>query len=142
VSTQDCSKVATALERLAAQGAATRQIAVAVVATWHAINDALAPVIGGKGVEALYGRSLYLVREAHPWLAALSREGNGGMDLVRLAAALEQQDSFTAAGAAGDQFVCLCELLRSLIGPSLTGQLLRSAWDNPLDGPPVLDRTP
>ena len=142
MSTQDCRKVATALERLAAQGVAPRRIADAVVSTWQAVDVALAPVIGGKGVEALYGRSLYLVREAHPWLATLHREGRGVMDLAQLASTLEQQDGFTAAAGAGDQLASVCELLRSLIGISLTTQLLRSAWDNPFDGPTVLDRTP
>lgn len=138
--TQDSRKVASTLERLAAQGANTTRIAAAVVSTWQAIDAALAPVIGVKGVEALYRRSLHLVRNSHPWLAAAQSEPV--MDLGLLAEALAQQESFTAAAAAGDQFESLYELLRSLIGPSLTGQLLRSAWDNPFGGPPAQDRTP
>lgn len=138
--TQDSRKVASTLERLAAQGANTTRIAAAVVSTWQAVEAALAPVIGAKGVEALYRRSLYLVRNRHPWLAAA--QGEPVMDLALLAAALAPQESFTAAAAAGDQFESLYELLRSLIGPSLTGQLLRAAWDNPFGGPPAQDRTP
>ena len=137
---QDSRKVATTLERLAAKGATAIRIADAVVSTWQAIDAALAPVIGGKGVEALYCRSLYLVRERHPWLAS----ANGGaatMDLGVLGAALAMQENFNAAAAAGDQLQALYELLRSLIGPSLTGQLLRSAWDNPFGDPVAQDRT-
>jgi hypothetical protein len=142
VPAQDSRKVATTLERLAAQGASTTRIADAVVSTWQTIDAALAPVIGGKGVAALYGRSLYLVRERHPWLAAVQEGAAVQMDLGLLGAALAQQESFTAASAAGDQLQSLYELLRSLIGPSLTGQLLRSAWDNPFGGPVAQDRTP
>lgn len=138
--THDSRKVASTLERLAAQGANTTRIAAAVVSTWQAIDAALAPVIGAKGVVALYRRSLYLVRNSHPWLAAA--QGEPVMDLALLAEALAPQESFTAAAAAGDQFASLYDLLRSLIGPSLTGQLLRSAWDNPFGGPPAQDRTP
>lgn len=141
--TQDSRKVATTLERLAAQGADTTRIADAVVSTWQAVDAALAPVIGSKGVEALYERSLHLVRGQHPWLAS-ARQGAGapGMDLGLLGATLARQENLTAAAAAGDQLQSLYELLRSLIGPSLTGQLLRSAWDNPFGGVPAQDRTP
>jgi hypothetical protein len=142
VPAQDSRKVATTLERLAAQGASTTRIADAVVSTWQTIDAALAPVIGGKGVAALYGRSLFLVRERHPWLAAANEGAGTQMDLGLLGAALAQQETFTAATAAGDHLESLYELLRSLIGPSLTGQLLRSAWDNPFGGPVAQDRTP
>jgi hypothetical protein len=163
VPSQQSRQLALTLERLAARGASHSEIVTAVVSTWQAVDAALAPVIGGKGVEALYGRSLYLVREAHPWLAALSREGNGGMYLVRtshpwlaalhdgpetpmdfaqLEAVLVQQGIAVAATAAGDQLQSLYELLCSLIGPSLTGQLLRSAWDNPFGGPAAQDLSP
>jgi hypothetical protein len=143
VPTQDSRKVATTLERLAAQGADTTRISDAVVATWQAVDAALAPVIGNKGVEALYERSLHLVRLKHPWLAA-AHQGleTPGMDLGHLGATLARQENFTAAAAAGDHFQSLYDLLRSLIGPSLTGQLLRSAWDNPFGGPAAPDRTP
>lgn len=139
VPTQDSRRVAATLDRLAAGGAETSQIANAVVSTWQAIDAALAPVIGRKGVAALYGRSLYLVRERHPWLGAI-QDGAVEMDLGVLAAALAQQGGQTAATAAGDQLESLYELLRSLIGPSLTGELLRSAWDNPFGGPAAQDR--
>lgn len=137
---QESRKLAATLERLAAQGANTTRIADAVVSTWQAIDSALAPVIGAKGVEALYSRSLHLVRERHPWLAAANQGSEARMDLGLLASALGNQESFDAAAAAGDQLQALHELLRSLIGPSLTGQLLRSAWDNPFGGIAVQDR--
>ena len=132
--TYDSRQVATTLGRLAASGATTTRIADAVIATWQAVDAALAPVIGGRGVAALYGRSLYLVRTAHPWLAALHQGPRTKLDLPLLAATLESQGAASAAAGGGDQFQSLYELLDSLIGSSLTGQLLGAAWDNAFDG--------
>lgn len=137
---QDSRKLAISLERLAAQGASTAHIADAVISTWKAIDAALAPVIGAKGVCALDCRSLYLVRGPHPWLAAANEAAGPGMDLSLLEAALSGQESFGAASAAGDQLEALYVLLSSLIGPSLTGQLLHSAWNNPFGSTAAQDR--
>lgn len=134
VPTHDSRKVATTLERLAAEGANPTRIADAAVSTWQAIDAALAPVIGGKGVAALYGRSLHLVQGAHPWLAAANQGPHTQMDLGLLGVALAQQESVTAAAGAGDHLQSLHHLLGSLIGISLAGQLLRPAWDNAFHG--------
>lgn len=142
VPNQESRQVALTLERLAAEGAEVTRIADAVVSTWQAIDAVLAPVIGTKGVAALYGRSLYLIRTSHPWLAALHQGAETPIDLAQLEAVLAQQQSVTAATAAGDQLESLYELLRSLIGPALTGQLLRSAWDNPFGGTAAQDHSP
>ena len=132
--TLDSRKVASTLERLAAEGANTTRIAHVVVSTWQAIDAALAPVIGGKGVSALYGRSLYLVRTAHPWLAELHQGPLTEMDFGLLGAALAKQDRVCAAAGAGDHLQSIFQLLESLIGPSLAAQLLGPAWNNAFDG--------
>lgn len=142
MSTEDSRKVATTLERLAAQGASTIRVADAAVSTWQAIDAALAPVIGSKGVAALYGRSLYLVRERHPWLAVANAGAGSEMDMGLLGAALAKQENSIAARAAGDQLEAVYELLHSLIGPALTEQLLRAAWDNPFGGAAAQERPP
>ena len=124
-------KLAITLKQLAAQGGDIAQITEAVVSTWMSIEAALAPVIGTKGVAALYGRSLYLTVPGHPWLAALYTKDDTPMDLVHLRTVLAQQGSSAAAAAGGAHL----QLLASLIGPSLTRQLLRAAWDNPFERP-------
>ena len=140
--TPDSRKVATTLQLLAAEGANATRVADAVVSTWQAIEAALAPVVGGKGVAALYGRSLHLVRTGHPWLAAAHQGPHTQIDLGLLRVALAQQESVTAAAGAGDHLQSLHQLLGSLIGASLTGQLLRPAWDNAFDGIAGQDKTP
>ncbi|MCY7320080.1 MAG: hypothetical protein LH617_15395, partial [Ramlibacter sp.] len=94
----------------------------------------LAPVIGGSGVAALYVRSLHLVRNAHPWLAAAHQGPHTQMDLELLRAAVAQQEGASAAAGAGAHLQSLSGLLGSLIGPSLAGQLLGQVWGNSFDG--------
>lgn len=135
-------RFAVSLKHLAAQGADIAQIADGVVATWQTIETTLAPVVGSKGVAALYGRSLYLTLSDHPWLAALYSKEDTPMDLGQLRAVLAQQDSLAAAAGGGAHLQALHELLASLIGPSLTAQLLRAAWDHPFDRPAPEDLSP
>lgn len=131
----ESSRFAVNLKHLAAQGADIAQVTDAVVSTWQMIETTLAPVIGGKGVAALYRRSLYLTIPGHPWLAALYTKDDTPMDFVQLRAALMQQDSLAAAAGGGAHLQALHELLSSLIGPALTGQLLGAVRDNPFDRP-------
>ena len=130
----DHQQVTSSLKRLAAQGATTPVIADAVVSTWQSVDAALAPMIGGRGVAALYVRSLHLVRNAHPWLAAAHQDPHTQMDLELLRAAVAQQEGASAAAGAGAHLQSLSELLGSLIGTSLAGQLLGPVWGNAFDG--------
>jgi hypothetical protein len=135
-------RFAVTLKHLAAQGGDSAQVTDAVVSTWKTIDTTLAPVIGIKGVAALYQRSLYLAIPGHPWLATLYTKDDTRMDLVRLKAALAQQDSLSAAAGGGAHLQTLYELLASLIGPSLTAQLLGAAWDKPFGRPASEDPSP
>ena len=130
----DHHQITSSLKRLAAQGATPSGIADAVVSTWQSVDAALAPMIGGRGVAALYVRSLHLVRNAHPWLAAAHQAPQTEMDIELLRAAVAQQESARAAAGAGAHLQSLSELLGSLIGPSLAGQLLAPVWSNAFDG--------
>lgn len=134
---QESRKLAGKLERLVAGGAESKQIAGMVASSWKAIDAALSPIIGGKGVAALYARSLHLAGARHAWLRN-SQGAEGAMDLSKLEATLSQQGSAAAAAAGGTHLEILYELLVSLIGASLTGQLLASAWD-PLERAPAKD---
>lgn len=135
-------RLAATLQRLAAQGADVAHITDAVISTWKAIDAALSPILGSKGVAALYERSLYLSAPGHPWLAAIQAKDDAPLDLAGLRKALAQQDSLAAAAGGGAHLQALHELLASLIGHSLTSQLLRAAWDNPFDRPAPEDLSP
>jgi len=127
------------LERVVAGGAHVTQVADAIVVTWRDIDSAISPILGQQGLAALYRRSLYLCRGTHPWLAANPEGGEARMDLTELKTVLTSQDSATAAAGGGAHLQALYELLGSLIGPSLTEQMLRSAWENSFGGPTAQD---
>jgi hypothetical protein len=123
-----------------ASGAATAaQIADATVAAWQVIDSALAPIIGQRGVAALYKRSLHLNRHARPCLEAALEASSTQLELELLKAAMAQQSADDAAAIGGDILQTFHELLTALVGPSLTERLLRSVWTNFLSGPAAQD---
>ena len=126
-------------EHLAASGADVTQVTVAIISAWKEIEAALLPIIGQRGVGALYERSLYLTQGKHPWLAAIRADGQTGMDLTALAAVLATQASATAAAGGEAHLQALNQLLGSLVGPSLAERLLRSTWVNAFTGSAAQD---
>jgi hypothetical protein len=130
---------------MAHEGAAAPVIADEVVRLWGRMDGALRPVVGARGVAALYGRSLQLAAVPHPWLAAA---GNGSwklMDLKLLRQQLASQPAEEAVAAGLDHLGQFDQLLGSLIGHTLKDQLLAPAWaTEPPDVPeaPVTDQAP
>jgi hypothetical protein len=126
-----------------AEDADAAQIARAVVATWQAIDAALAPIIGTQGVAALYKRSLSLTAALHPWLADMPAGVQATMNLEALEAVFAQQGSGDAVVGGNALLQTFHQLLGSLVGPSLTERLLRSVWAaDSSHGAPAQDTTP
>jgi len=123
-------------------GASAEQLADAVVAVWRDIDLALHPIIGHRGVAALYNRSLRLTVAAHPGLAGDHPDALAALDVTALRAALVQQTATEAAAAGTALFRSFEQLLASLVGPALTVQLLRPVWTHPAVSPPAQDDTP
>jgi len=115
------------------------QIAGATVAAWQEIDDALRPILGQRGVWALYKRSLYLAASFHPWLAGLHEGAPAAMDLAALKAVLVRQDSADARAGGAALLQTLHELLAGLLGPSLAGRLLHPVWPHESGGAPAQD---
>ena len=101
-------------------------IANAVSAKLGEIETALVPLIGVRGVAALYKRSLFLALPAHPWLAATYDDVRHQMTLDTLRAALQDQARDTAIAGCQALLDTLEHLMVSLVGPSLTERLLYS----------------
>jgi len=116
------------------------RVAEVLVSAWQHRLAALAPIVGQRGVGALYGRSLALASASHPWLAAAQLGVKSAVDLPALSAALSSQTA--AEAAAGDRALAktLSELLASLIGASLTERLLGSMTD-PVPGATAHERS-
>jgi len=120
--------VQAALAQLAAGGADANQLADAVVSTWLGIDNALSPVIGQRGVAALFNRSLHLKRADHPWLAAAQVDVHGTSAFAALQTALSQQSIQDVIAANSELLQAFYDLLVSLIGDSLTERLLQPVW--------------
>ena len=116
------------------------QTAQAVITAWHAIDDALTPVIGARGLVALYLRSLHLTA-ADPGLATAVGLGTMALNLANTPALLQAliaRQSPAVAAAVGNTFLqVFYGLLSSLVGLSLTDRLLRAIWPlSPSSNPP------
>ncbi len=103
-------------------------VAEATLGTWRQVAARLAPVIGARGVEALFGRSLHATSKAFPDLAKVQNGENGAARLADLKACLAAQEPAVAAEAGQALLVNFTELLATLIGASLTERLLAPVW--------------
>lgn len=102
-------------------------VATTVVAVWRDVDTALRPIVGPRGVVALFNRSVQLTAAAHPWLGALSQDPQAEFHFSAVADLFSQQE-VPAAVAGGDALLlAFHQLLSSLIGASLTERLLRPA---------------
>ncbi len=121
-----------AIRRTLAQGAGeapdASAIAEATLNTWRQVADRLAPVIGARGVDALFSRSLHVTSKTFPWLAMAENNGNSAALLTSLKVRLAGQETAAAAEASVALLVNFTELLATLIGASLTERLLASVW--------------
>lgn len=106
-------------------------VAAATVDTWHQMADRLVPVIGARGVDVLFSRSLYLTSAAFPWLANAGDHGDSVAQLASLKARLAGREPDASAEASCALLVTFTELLTTLIGESLTGRLLGPVWEFP-----------
>lgn len=103
-------------------------IAGVLVRDFQNIEQLLTPILGPRGVAALYQRSLHLTRATHPWLAQPAEIAQPAIDLMALRTLFEQQDRTAAAAAATALLQSFHDLLASLIGHPLTERLLGPVW--------------
>jgi hypothetical protein len=119
------------LTQLAADGADVQRIADSAVVVWQELDAALSPIIGRRGVAALFKRSVLLTAPAHPSLVAAHWDVETGGDFESLRASLKQQSVAHAIATNGALLRQFVDLLIALIGESLTSRLLQSAIDHP-----------
>ncbi len=130
------------LTHLVEAGADAPRVADAAVAVWRSVDAALSPIVGERGVDALFKRSLYLQRDECPWLAAAHEVAPPGRDFQTLHAALAQRTGADAATANAALLLAFCDLLSTLIGAPLTERLLRHVLNPPSSGDAAQDITP
>ena len=126
-----------------APGATAPEIAAATVAIWADFESSLIPVVGTRGVDALYRRSLQVTGDAYSWMAAALSDGvKPDADIATFAALLAGQSGAVATDAANTFLQTFHDLLVSLIGASLTERLLRPAQTHVSSGGPTQDPSP
>jgi hypothetical protein len=140
---QESSRFTAALTQRVAEDADARQIASAIGAMWADVESALQPVLGRRGVAALFKRTLHLTATRYPWLAALKPGGaDTAVDLAELTELLARQSPAAVAEVGGGLFALFRELLTTLIGDRLSERLLQAAWSTSSRAPPAQDPMP
>lgn len=113
-------------------------VAIAAVGRWETIVEVLTPILGHRGVAALYRRTLNVAGASHPCLIE-AHESDEPVSFKRLQRVLAQQNPDAAAAATDASLETFHELLNSLIGTSLTQRLLGSVWSPIFSGSPAQD---
>jgi hypothetical protein len=103
-------------------------VAAAAVILWQEIDGALRPIIGQRGVVALFNRSAQLAGVGHPWVVLVRQDANTKLQFPAIADVFARQDAATAIAGGDAQLLALHQLLGSLIGASLTERLLQPAF--------------
>jgi hypothetical protein len=93
---------------------------------WQSLALELRVIIGERGFESMYARSLHLAAAASPWLA--SETAQSGDAFALLAARLKQRPAAEAQAASAALLNIFIDTLIVLIGELLTYSILRKAW--------------
>jgi len=96
---------------------------------WDKLAAAIILLIGEAGFYSLYSRSLFLTQSKFPWLDFDNSAGQANPCFENLKASLQQQPEAIAIEANRQLLITLTDILASLIGDSLTNNVLNSAWD-------------
>jgi len=136
------SAMVAALARQAADGAEASTLAASIASTWRQIEQALTPILGARGVAALFKRALFLTKDRFPWLedafaATEASSEHGALDVFGVV--LSRQSAATAAAGAGAFLTTFHDVLVSMIGATLTERLLQSVWATFSSGSPAQD---
>ena len=100
----------------------------ATIHLWRKLAPELIPIIGERGFETLYSRSIRLACAQYPWMKQGGEELPDNNDFSQLRQCLQTQDDAQASQASMALFTIFFDTLASLIGEALTKHLLRSAW--------------
>lgn len=103
-------------------------IARATSETWLLICANLKPVIGGNGVDAILRKALFLASALFPWLVSSDEQVDHESLPARIRIRFAGRDLFAATQASSSLLIAFTELLVTLIGNTLSKQLLEPVW--------------
>ena len=116
-----------------------QKMADIVISIWKDIDNALAPIIGQRGVTALFKRSLHLARAEYPMLLPIHELVIIPGEFIAIRTLLSPLTAEEAIEVHNDLLNIFYGLLTSFIGASLTQRLLHSVFDTPSDGDAAQD---
>ncbi len=117
-------RIAAALASRVGPNAAASHVAASVVSLWRDLEGQLTPIVGPRGVAALYARSLYLTGREFPWIGHPQDGVPESLDLNALHSALAAQSSGLATEGGTALLETFQSLLVSMVGVALTERLL------------------
>ena len=138
-------RLANTLAQRAGKNPDADHVSQAMVAICQEIFAALEPILGQQGVIALYQRSLQRAALTYPWLAPTDKSMQAGLpnlDLATLKPLFSHQTAAVASAGGTAFLLSFSELLSSLIGLSLTEQLLQPVWKTQLNSAPAQNTPP
>lgn len=100
----------------------------ALIALWDLVAVQIILIVGEAGFDSLYARSMSLSQLTFPWLPADMSTAQVGYRFANLRASFKAQPMALAQEANSLLLVTLTDILASLIGESLTVNMLHSAW--------------
>ena len=129
------AQVERAKRLLASEGSTGHPESCAAAAgrVYDKLDAHLAPLLGRKGVQALFARSAKL---AQIDLAPVAEMTSGDEGSTKLRAYLQPLEPALAAETAAALFGTFLDLITTFIGERLTVQVLRSAWPTIEEVPP------
>ena len=120
-------------------GGDASDVAAAAVILWREIDAVLRPIIGQRGVVALFNRSVQLAGVGHPWVVHVHQDANTELQFPVIADVLARQAAAAAISGGDAQLLAFHQLLGSLIGASLTERLLHPAFGSANRSSPTQD---
>jgi hypothetical protein len=97
------------------------------VLRWESLATELSVIIGKRGFESLYARSLLRARVQYPWLPTHPPQA-ADVAFKLLALNLKTRERAEAHAASTAIFCIFTDILISLIGNLLTNSILSKAW--------------
>ncbi|MES2351805.1 MAG: hypothetical protein V4641_29900 [Pseudomonadota bacterium] len=110
------------------------------VQLWAAIADELMPIVGDRGLIALFNRCIDICGTTFPWLLKAPARSSPTRCFDALGAQLSEREPRDGLAASRALFGTFHDLLLMLIGEPLAGGVLDAAWRDLLrhpDGKPA-----
>ena len=101
-----------------------RLVSDAIVTLWQEVVGRLEPIIGDRGTEVVFSRSLYLTNKEFPWIVLADNTSNSATQIQLFLESFEGRDSNLLSKASYKLLATFSQLLASLIGEPLTQRLL------------------